>query len=75
MRGLATLYQQAGKALFGYHGNVIFDASDDPEYMTDNPNRRCPVITKARAVLGYDPQIMVADGVSRYLRFLAHERA
>jgi len=75
VRGLATLYQESGKALFGYTGKVIFEASDDPEYMTDNPNRRCPVITKARTILGYDPQVSVDEGVGRYLRFLQHERA
>ncbi len=25
------------------------------DYLVDNPNRRCPVITKARTELGYDP--------------------
>ena len=74
VRGLATIYQQAGRALLGYRGEVIFDASDDPDYMTDNPNRRCPVITKARDVLGYDPQILVDQGVARYLRFLIAEQ-
>ncbi|MCW6507712.1 NAD-dependent epimerase/dehydratase family protein [Lichenifustis flavocetrariae] len=75
VRDLATFYQSSGKPLFGYSGKVIFETSDDPEYMTDNPNRRCPVITKARTVLGYDPTILVEEGVGRYLRFLQHEKA
>lgn len=75
VRDLASLYQKAGEALFGYEGKVIFQTSDDPDYMTDNPNRRCPVIAKARRILGYDPKILVAEGVERYLRFLQHERA
>lgn len=73
VRDLATIYQAAGKPLFGYSGKVIFETSDDPDYMTDNPNRRCPVITKARTILGYDPTILVEEGVGRYLRFLQHE--
>jgi nucleoside-diphosphate-sugar epimerase len=33
------------------------------------------VITKARTVLGYDPKILVDEGVHRYLQFLAEENA
>ncbi|MNY74135.1 hypothetical protein D3C86_2130900 [compost metagenome] len=42
----------------------------DREYLTDNPQRRCPDLTKAREVLGYAPDISVHDGVRRYLSFL-----
>ena len=75
VRDFASLYQSAGKTLLGYEGAVIYDTSDDPDYMTDNPNRRCPLITKARNVLGYEPQILVAEGVARYLSFLQYEKA
>lgn len=75
VRDLASLYRAAGKTLFGYEGKVVFETSDDPDYMTDNPNRRCPVIAKARTTLGYNPEILVGEGVERYLRFLRHERA
>lgn len=75
VRDLATIYQAVGKPLFGYSGKVVFETSDDPDYMTDNPNRRCPVIAKARTVLRYDPTILVDEGVERYLRFLQHEKA
>ena len=36
------------RELFGYRGRVIREASEDPDYLVDNPNRRCPVIRKAR---------------------------
>jgi UDP-glucuronate decarboxylase len=73
VRELAEIYRAAGAEIFGYTGAVRYDTSDDPDYMTDNPNRRCPVIAKARAELGYDPVISVDDGVRRYLRFLQFE--
>ena len=73
VRDFAKIYQTAGAEIFGYRGAVHYETSEDPDYMTDNPNRRCPVIAKARAKLGYDPQILVGEGVRRFLSFLKHE--
>lgn len=73
VRDLARIYQQQGAEIYGYKGSVHFETSDDPDYMTDNPNRRCPIIAKARTKLGYDPQILVEEGVGRYLRYLKQE--
>ena len=42
----------------------------DSEYLVDNPNRRCPNITKARKSLGFNPKINPHEGVKRYLLFL-----
>ena len=42
-------------------------ASADGDYLVDNPNRRCPVIAKARAHLGYDPTIGIDEGLRRSL--------
>ena len=43
--------------------------SDSPvEYLplpVDDPTRRCPVITRARQVLGWQPQVLVEDGIAR----------
>ena len=74
VRDFAKIYQAAGAEIFGYSGKVQYEISVDPEYMTDNPNRRCPILRKARDKLGYDPQISVEEGVRRYLRFLKYER-
>ena len=41
--------------------------------MTDNPNRRCPDISKARKKLKYNPKVNVQEGVERYLKFLKEE--
>lgn len=73
VRDVADLYARTAQTLWGYTGRVVFRESDDPAYLTDNPNRRCPVIDKARRTLGYEPQIPVAEGISRYLQFLAEE--
>jgi nucleoside-diphosphate-sugar epimerase len=64
---LAERFVAAGRELFGYEGAVVRQSSDDPEYLTDNPSRRCPDITKARTELDYDPQISLDDGLRRSL--------
>lgn len=75
MTELAGLYQDAGQRLFGYSGTVRYSVSKDRDYLTDNPQRRCPDISKARSVLGYQPEILVAEGVERLLRFWKEELA
>jgi nucleoside-diphosphate-sugar epimerase len=67
MKKLAHITVDAARELFGYEGRVVIGVSDDAEYLTDNPNRRCPVIDKARRELGYDPTVEVHDGVRRAL--------
>lgn len=72
VREYAELFTQAGRAIFGYQGRITFQTSADKEYLTDNPNRRCPDLTKARTLLGYAPSVDVATGIRRYLQFLHH---
>ncbi len=70
VKEFAELYISEAKKVFDYKGQAIFQTSDDKEYMTDNPNRRCPDISKAKSTLNYDPKIYVEEGVNRFLRFL-----
>ncbi len=67
MRDLAQLVTETAGELFGYDGRVVHQTSEDVDYLVDNPNRRCPVITKAREHLGYDPQVELDDGIRRSL--------
>jgi len=67
---LADIYAEAGKEIFGYEGKVCYQTSEDKDYLTNNPERRCPVIDKAREKLAYAPEIRVEDGVRRFLRFI-----
>ena len=71
---LAKIYQAAASELFDTQVSVSYEQSKDPDYLTDNPNRRCPVINKARKVLDYDPKILGEEGIRRYLKFLKHEK-
>jgi len=71
IRQLAQIFVSAGSELTGYKGDVVFAVSEDKSYLTNNPQRRCPCIAKARRELGYSPTISVEQGIRRYLVFLA----
>jgi UDP-glucuronate decarboxylase len=67
---MADLVQKViaiARELFGYKGQVRYLASNEADYLIDNPNRRCPLITKARRELEYDPQIDIDEGLRRSL--------
>ncbi len=66
----ANLFHKNAERIYNYSGKVVFEVSDDEEYMTDNPNRRCPNIEKAKDILNYEPSISVDEGIGRYLEFL-----
>jgi nucleoside-diphosphate-sugar epimerase len=53
--------------LFGYDGDVRRQQSEDPDYLKDNPNRRCPDIQKARDEIDYDPSVGLKEGIRRSL--------
>lgn len=48
---------------------VTFKVSSDPHYLTDNPQRRCPDLTKSSTDLGYGPSITLEEGVRRTLQW------
>lgn len=64
---LADRVVTLAKDLFGYQGKVVRQVSNDKDYLVDNPNRRCPVIAKARAEIGYRPSISIDEGLRRSL--------
>ncbi len=76
MRELADRVVEASRELFGYQGKVVFAKSSDEAYLVDNPNRRCPIISKARTELGYEPTVGIDDGLTRALTwYLGNQEA
>lgn len=71
---LAQRMVRLGHELFGYEGRVIRQASVDNQYLVDNPNRRCPVIAKARAELGFDPKVTIDEGLRRSMLWYSGNR-
>lgn len=74
VKRLAEIYVEVGKELFDYKGQITYKLSRDKNYLTHNPYRRCPNITKARKLLGFSPQIGVKEGVRRFLEYLKEQR-
>jgi len=72
MRQLAEEMVAMARELWGYQGKVVFKQSTDQEYLTDSPNRRCPVIEKARLDLAYQPGIDLKEGLRRSLNWYRH---
>jgi UDP-glucuronate decarboxylase len=68
---LAERMVEIARDLFGYEGAVVRQGSDDPDYLVDNPNRRCPDISKAKRELGYEPQVSLDEGLKRSLEWYA----
>lgn len=74
MAQLADEVIAAARELFDYRGKLVRKASPEPNYLVDNPNRRCPRIEKARAQLGYDPRISIGEGLRRSLIWYSYNR-
>jgi UDP-glucuronate decarboxylase len=43
--------------------------SADAHYLTDNPKRRCPDLTRLRTQFGWRPEVSLAHGLARTLRW------
>lgn len=69
----AKLFDEIGRNKFNYSGTVAYATSDDTDYLTHDPQRRCPNINKARNTLEYMPSILPKEGVLRYLEYLSIE--
>jgi nucleoside-diphosphate-sugar epimerase len=74
MADLAERVAQIGRELFKYTGRVVRKESSDKDYLVDNPNRRCPIITKARSQLAYNPTVTLQEGLVRSLIWYSGNR-
>ncbi|MDO4636421.1 MAG: NAD-dependent epimerase/dehydratase family protein [Lautropia sp.] len=75
MKDLAEKVRGLAHDMWGYNGKVIHKVSDEGSvYLADNPNRRCPIITKARSELGYAPEVDVDTGLRRILNWYYFNR-
>lgn len=71
---LAREMIKIAKDLFGYQGRVVLAESKDKDYLIDNPNRRCPIIKKARTEISYAPRVDLHEGLRRTLTWYAGNR-
>lgn len=71
---LAEMVTSTARELFGYTGKVVRGASAETDYLVDNPNRRCPIIEKARQDVGYNPSVSLEEGLRRSLTWYFYNR-
>jgi nucleoside-diphosphate-sugar epimerase len=74
MAALAELIVDLARKRAGYTGRVVRGWSEDRDYLVDSPDRRCPLINKARTELGYEPTITIQDGLTRSLLWYLDNR-
>jgi UDP-glucuronate decarboxylase len=67
---LAEIFQDQGRRVLGYQGEIRYETHEDREYLTNNPVRRCPSIEKARQLLGFAPVVSLEEGVGRFLKYV-----
>jgi dTDP-glucose 4,6-dehydratase/UDP-glucuronate decarboxylase len=48
---------------------IRFENSTDAQYLVDNPNRRCPDLTKVEQAIGYKPIVDFRAGLERTYRY------
>ena len=67
------MFELAQKISFIVNGNDKFEyeyyKSNDINYLADNPQRRCPDLTKSKNLLGYEPKISLDEGLTRIYNF------
>ncbi|HPA55326.1 MAG TPA: NAD-dependent epimerase/dehydratase family protein, partial [Bacillota bacterium] len=68
MKGLAEL-------IAGIVGNVAIEykKSKEKDYLTDNPQRRCPDLSKAKSYLNYYPKVELEAGLGRLYHWYKQE--
>ena len=71
MKELAQRMISIGVEHFDYRGTLVTAVSEEADYLVDNPSRRRPDISKARAEVGYEPVVPLDDGVERALQWYA----
>lgn len=69
VRELAELLIEKGRTLTGFKGTLQLQVSNDKHYLSDNPQRRCPNIDKARAELDYSPSVGLEEGLRNTLQW------
>lgn len=72
MNELAEKVISHARDLFGYQGKLVHQINPEADYLVDNPNRRCPNMEKSREHLGYNPSILVDEGLRRSLIWYHH---
>ena len=64
---LAKKIEKIAKKNYGFNKKIIFKKNSDKNYLVDNPQRRCPDLSKSFRDLSYNPQIDLEKGLANTL--------
>lgn len=70
---LAKTYQTISKIYLNFYPKIIFKKHKDKNYLTDNPERRCPDLRMAKKIIKYKIHTNIENGIKKYLQFLKYE--
>ncbi len=66
---LAKIVAKVSKKILGYRGKVVFKKNVDKNYLADNPNRRCPNMSKAKKELKFNSKVKLEEGIYKLLLY------
>ena len=69
MKKLANLMIEVAKNKYNYSGKLVVKKNKDKNYLVDNPNRRCPDLSKAKKELNFNPKINLLLGINKTLEW------
>ncbi|MCJ8159301.1 NAD-dependent epimerase/dehydratase family protein [Sphingomonas sp. LaA6.9] len=75
MRDLAEAVSRTGASVLGRAPIAVrYQASEDSDYLVDNPQRRCPDLSRARHLFpDWSPKVGLEDGLSRLIQHLVEK--
>ena len=73
VKKFAKYFSESTKKILNYRPKIIFKLNADADYLTDNPERRCPELSKTKKLLKYSCKVNTKKGIENYLRFLNYE--
>src|SRR5262249_52893223 len=74
MAELAERLAETARELLGYTGSVVTGTSAESVYLVDNPGRRCPDLSKSKSELGFNPSILIEEGLRRAVTWYHYHR-
>ena len=66
----AISFAKQSNEILDFKPKVIFKKHSDKDYLTNNPDKRCPDMTKAKKILSFNPTINIEKGIKNYINFL-----
>lgn len=70
IKKFSDIFLNLAKKNFKFSKSIKFTKNRDKDYLTNNPDRRCPDLSFARKELKFAPKINTKVGVYRYLKYL-----